>query len=63
MKATLNEQEIMKAVTLYMALRGLEVSRNFTFGRNRNSEYTIDVNIIGHKNYNLESVKKTAMED
>lgn len=60
MKITLNEQEIIRALTVYMALKGFKAGNTFVFRADRYSGVKAVEFDVRPDSYNIEDIKKYA---
>ena len=58
MKVTLNDQEIIRALTVYMGLRGFKAGDRFEFTASRNLN-SVEFDIVPY-DYNIEDIKRYA---
>lgn len=60
MKIILSEQEIMKSVEIYMALKGFATGKSFNFKLDRRKdEISVEID-VEHGKYKLETIKEYA---
>lgn len=64
MKMTLDEQDVMDAILVYMAIKGIATGDKFTFIMNgkRFKGVTLD-NAIPNKTYDIDQIVKYAREE
>lgn len=59
MKTTLNNKEIMDAITVYMALKGFKIGDNFLFRTEKRKGVSVEIEVKPAK-FDIEKIKDYA---
>ncbi len=63
MKIILNQQEVLNAIAVYMALKGFDTDQKMRFSVDtKNEDISIEINVISKK-FNIEDIRKYAEQN